>query len=420
MEQKKLYRTIETVASNDFSTDEELLKNILDLIIQNEAIKLKGGRIWKLDPGKKAYKLVFQTGKVGKIKEGFLIRIKDYPFFEKMIQERTILADETDKFLIKKGILKFSATGIGRKIKHDNKRYYEYLLAVNSDMLGDDLRDTLNIVATVLTSKLNERYLTQSRKNLMADIDKAREIQRSILPEHELRFHMYDIFGITLPAQIVGGDFYDYLKIGESEDRLGIVVGDAASKGFGAAAEAMYISGAIRMASNFQIKISPMMSHMNQLVNKIFADDKFSSLFYGEISGDKKGLFLFANAGHNPPMFYRKKFNEISLLNSTGPLLGPAPNAKFETDHVNFRHGDVLVIYSDGVVEAANNNYDFYGEEKLGHIILENVNRTPKEIAALILEDVSKFSTNQSQYQDDMTIVVIKRNDKNGSDTKTI
>lgn len=420
MEQKKLYRTIETVASKDFSSDEELLAEILKLIFQYEAILLNGGRIWKLDPQKKSYRLVFQTGKVGRIKQDFLIQIKDYPFFDKMTLERTILAEETDKFLIRKGIQKFSATGIGKKVKLDDKRYYEYLLAVNSPMIGDDLRDTLNIVATVLTSKLNERYLSQSRKNLIADIDKAKEIQRSILPEHEYRFHMYDIFGITLPAQIIGGDFYDYLKIGESEDRLGIVVGDAASKGFGAAAEAMYISGAIRMASNFQIKISLMMSHMNQLVNKIFADDKFSSLFYGEISNDKKGLFLFANAGHNPPMFYRKKFNDITFLNSTGPLLGPAPNVKFETDHVNFRNGDILVIYSDGVVEAANENYDFYGEERLSSIIMKNINHTPKEIAALILEDVAKFSTSGSQYQDDKTIVVIKRNDNHGPNKKNI
>ncbi len=411
MDQKKLYRTIETVASKLFNTDKELLGDVVKEIVQNESIRLTGGRIWKLDPKKKSYRLIFQTGKVQKIQEDFMLLIKDYPFFEKVVEERTILADETNKTLRSKGILKYSASGVGRKIKIGEKKYYEFLLAVNSEMIGDDLRDTLNIVATVLTSKLNERYLLVSRKNLIDDIDKAKEIQRSILPEHQYRFHFYDIFGVTIPAQIVGGDFYDYLKIGDGEDRLGVVVGDAASKGLGAAAEAMYISGALRMASNFQIKISPMMSKMNELVNKIFSDDKFSSVFYGELSNDKKGLFLFANAGQNPPMFYRRKFNDISLLNPTGPLLGPSPSAKFETDHINFRNGDILVIYSDGVVEAANDKYDFYGEERLEQTILKNVNRTPKEIAALILEDVIKFSTSESQYQDDKTIVVIKRND---------
>ncbi|MBI5808263.1 MAG: serine/threonine-protein phosphatase [Ignavibacteriales bacterium] len=409
MEQKKLYRTIASIASKEYNSDTELLTDVLKQIIDNEEIKLTGGRIWKLDPKKKAYRLLFQTGKVKKINDDFLLPFKDYPFLDKISNERTILAEETNKTLISKGIQKYSASGVGRKIKVGEKKYYEYLLAVNSDMMGDDLRDTLNIVATVLTSKINERFLSQSRKNLIADIDKAKQIQRSILPEHEYKFHQYEIFGVTVPAQIVGGDFYDYLKIGEAEDRIGIVVGDAASKGLGAAAEAMYISGAIRMASNFQIKISPMMAQMNQLVNKIFSDDKFASLFYGEISDDKKGLFLFANAGHNPPMFYRKKLNDIVYLNATGPLLGPAPNAKFETDHINFRSGDVLLIYTDGVVEAANDKFEFYGEERLSNIFMQNLDKTPKEMSLLILEDVIKFSTSESQYQDDKTIVVIKR-----------
>lgn len=409
MEQKKLYRTIASIASKEYNSDTELLTEVLKQIIENEEIKLTGGRIWKLDPKKKAYRLLFQTGKVKKINDDFLLPFKDYPFLDKISNERTILAEETNKTLISKGIQKYSASGVGRKIKVGEKKYYEYLLAVNSDMMGDDLRDTLNIVATVLTSKINERFLSQSRKNLIADIDKAKQIQRSILPEHEYKFHQYEIFGVTVPAQIVGGDFYDYLKIGEAEDRIGIVVGDAASKGLGAAAEAMYISGAIRMASNFQIKISPMMAQMNQLVNKIFSDDKFASLFYGEISDDKKGLFLFANAGHNPPMFYRKKLNDIVYLNATGPLLGPAPNAKFETDHINFRSGDVLLIYTDGVVEAANDKFEFYGEERLTKIFMQSLDKTPKEIALLILEDIIKFSTSESQYQDDKTIVVIKR-----------
>jgi sigma-B regulation protein RsbU (phosphoserine phosphatase) len=191
---------------------------------------------------------------------------------------------------------------------------------------------------------------------------------------------------------------------------LGIVVGDAASKGLGAAAEAMYISGALRMASTFQIKISLMLFRLNQLVNKIFSDDKFTTLFYGELSNDKKGLFLYANAGHNPPMFYDNKNNKITYLQPTGPLLGPAPNSRYETDSINFHKGDILVIYSDGIVESANEKYDFYGEERLQKIILENVNKTPKEITAVILNDVFKFSTNESQYQDDKTLVVIRQN----------
>jgi sigma-B regulation protein RsbU (phosphoserine phosphatase) len=86
-----------------------------------------------------------------------------------------------------------------------------------------------------------------------------------------------------------------------------------------AAAEAMYISGAIRMASSFEIKISPLMKRVNQLVNKIFADDKFASLFYGELSDDKGGLFLYAMWAN--PQFFRSNLD--NKLNPTGPVIGP-------------------------------------------------------------------------------------------------
>ncbi|MBM4172438.1 MAG: serine/threonine-protein phosphatase [Ignavibacteria bacterium] len=409
MDQKRLLRTLDSIASGNFKNEFTLLHSVVEEIVKSTKFDVNGGRIWKLNPSKKAYKLVLQTGDVQKIPEDFLLHFRDYPIFEKISSERTILADETNNLLKERGIFKYSASGFGKKIFVQGKKYYEYLIAVNSDHIGDDLRYTLNIVATVLTSKLREKYLTQSRNNLIENIDKARELQRSILPEHEYKFHFYEIFGVTIPAENVSGDFYDYLKIGDDEERLGIAVGDAASKGLAAAAEALYISGAIRMASTFHIKISPMMHRINQLVNKIFSDDKFSSLFYGEISADKKGLFLYANAGQNPPIFYNHQKKSISKLLPTGPLLGPAPNSKYETDSLNFSKDDVLVIYSDGIVEAANDKYEFYEEKRLANLLKKVANLNARDIAHSILEDVIKFSTANSRYQDDKTIVVIKR-----------
>ena len=409
MDQKKLYRTIESIASFEFASEKELLIEVVKQIIKSDQISFTGGRIWKLDYKKRIYKLVFQTGKVQKIPNDFDLAIKEYKLFEMLSKYRTILADETNKTLISKGILKYSAAGIGRKIKIGDTRYYEYVLAVNSDRIDEDLRYALNIVATVLTSKLHEKYVTQLRKNLIDDIDRAKQLQKSILPAHEYDFHDYKIFGITLPADTISGDFYDYLKIGDEEDRLGIVLGDAASKGFPAAAEAMYISGALRMASTFQMKISPMMFRLNQLINKIFSDDKFITLFYGELSNDKKGLFLYANAGQNPPIHYNKKSGKLTYLEPTGPLLGPAPNSKYDTDSINFESGDILLVYSDGIVESANEAFDFYGEEKMEKVLLDNIDKSPKEIATLILEDVIKFTTIDSKYQDDKTVLIVKR-----------
>lgn len=409
MKQKKLVKTIETIASKRFDSIENMLAEVLTQVVENQNIRVTGGRVWKLDPSKKIYKLVFQTGNVQKIKSDFELQLNNYDIFKQITNERTILSDETNQELRDKGIFRYSASGVGAKINVDGQKYYQYLLAVNSDQIDDNLRYSLNIIATVLTSKIKEWQLSDERRNLIKDIDKAREIQKSILPDHKLIFYNYEIFGATIPAQIIGGDFYDYVQIGRDEERLGIVLGDAASKGLSAAAEAMYISGAVRMAATFQLKISPMMNRINKLVNKIFSDDKFTTLFYGEISNDTRGLFLYANAGHNPPVFVDYESKQLIYLQPTGPLLGPAPNSKYETDSLNFNLNDSLVIYSDGIVEAANSNFEFYGEKRLEKIILANHDKSPEEIVYTILDDVVKFSTDDSKYQDDKTIVVLKR-----------
>jgi sigma-B regulation protein RsbU (phosphoserine phosphatase) len=175
-----------------------------------------------------------------------------------------------------------------------------------------------------------------------------------------------------------------------------------------AAAEAMYISGAIRMASNFEIKIYTLIKRMNRLVNKIFADDKFASLFYGELSNDKSGLFLYANAGHNPPIFVKHDSDEITLLNPTGPVLGPTPNGKYSVENINFATGDVLLIYSDGVTESTNTEFNGYGEVRLKDMLQKNKSLSPKEITYAILNDLIEFSKH-GKYSDDKTLVVIKR-----------
>lgn len=408
MDQKKLYKTVETIASRFFNSEKEMLIAVLKQIVGQKETNITGGRIWQLNIQKEAYKLFYQTGNIERINPGFVLTLKGYPVFDLIARERTILGNETNAILRKKGIFKYSASGVGDKIKIHDKMYYEYLLALNSDEIDEELRYTLNILATALTSQIKQRKYSVRAKTFKADLDKARELQKSILPEHEYRFHNYEIFGITSPAEIVGGDFFDYLEVGDDNQRLGVVVGDAASKGVSAAAEAMYISGAIRMASSFEIKISPLMKRVNQLVNKIFADDKFASLFYGELSDDKGGLFLYANAGHNPPIFIRNNSETIMRLDPTGPVIGPTPNAKYSIENINFLKGDILVIYSDGVIDSTDQDFNYYGEERFINKLKSLKHNTVKEIAYTILEDVVKFSK-KGKYNDDKSLVIIKR-----------
>jgi sigma-B regulation protein RsbU (phosphoserine phosphatase) len=408
LDQVKLHKLVETIASRKFSSEEELLSEVLDQIVENENIEVTGGRIWKLIAEKSSYKIIYQTGNFEKLDPGFELEIDGYKTFDLITKERTILGDETNPVLRDKGIFRYSAAGIGAKIKVNENRFYEYILAMNSDNIDNELRINLNIIATAITSQIKQLRYSQSASSLTADIDKARQLQKSILPEHELRFGDYELYGVTDPAEIVGGDFFDYLETSEEAERLGIAIGDAASKGISAAAEAMYISGALRMASGFEIKITTLMRRMNELVNKIFEDDKFATLFYGELSKHKSGLFLYTNAGHNPPIFYKAESKHVDILDTTGLLLGPAPNAKYYLESINFAKGDVLLLFSDGITETMDSNSVEYGEERLINKLKEVNSLSSREIVLEILDDVVNFSKN-GKYSDDKTLVAIKR-----------
>ena len=160
---------------------------------------------------------------------------------------------------------------------------FQYVLAFNSDFIDQDLLPNLNVISLAVTSVLRSKRIEQKARLLEQDIDKAREIQLGILPDPFIHFYFYDIYGISVPDRIVGGDFFDYLFADEIKDRLMIVVGDAASKGFRAAAQALYVVGALRMGIAHQTKTAALMSGINKIVNRSFSEEQFVSMFYAEL-----------------------------------------------------------------------------------------------------------------------------------------
>lgn len=408
MHVRKLYRTIEAIGSKKFDREVNFLKDVLSEVVQNEETMIKGGRIWKLNPKGVCYDLLAQVGEIEQIKTPYKILLKDYPVFLELPKVRTIVADEHDQYLRNMGIHYYSATGIGPKISVNGYTLYQYIMAFNADELNDKFTATLNIVGSAVTAALATRKSERRTKILEQDIDKAREIQRSILPEHEKRFQQYELYGVSVADRIVGGDFFDYLEIEGDNERLGFVIGDAASKGLSAAAQALYTSGAIRMGFEYQTKISSLLSRVNKLLNKTFTEEHFVTLFYGELTDDRNGLVIYANCGHNNPILYRSATGALEFLETTGQIMGPFPNEVFRTENFLMQSGDVLFLYTDGVSEAMDQNGGFYGEDRIGQLLREHHDLSSKAITHTILEDVQKFST-QGAQSDDKTILTIKR-----------
>ncbi|MBM4161684.1 MAG: serine/threonine-protein phosphatase [Ignavibacteria bacterium] len=407
MNQRRLYRTIESFASSHFRTDKELLKHVLNEIVKDEKIDLKGGRIWEYDPGSEAYRLIHQIGVIERLEPQYQIKLQTYPTFYQLAEHRSIVANETDKYLRKIGITKYSATGVGERIETKKGEIPQYVLAFNSETLDESLLPDLNIISLAVTSLLRGKKVERKAYLLEKDLDKAREIQQSILPQHAFKFHHYEMYGVSVPDRIVGGDFFDYLTSEDERDRLSVVIGDAASKGFRAAAQALYVAGALRMGVTYHTKIGLLMSRINKLVNKMFAEEQFVSLFYAELSNDPKGLMLYANAGHNSPLVYRADDGSIEALEATGQIMGPFPDGVYRVDNTHLRKGDVVVLYTDGVSEAQGGT-EMYGEMRIENKIRECASLDAKQISQHLLDDVLRFSST-SEQSDDKTIVVIKR-----------
>lgn len=408
MNQHRLYRTIESFSNKKFRTDEQLLRHVLESIIRNEEIPIRGGRIWKLEPLQGTYRLIYQSGEVESIRKNFRLRIQSYPMFLQLGRKRTIVATETDKYLRQRGIRLYSATGVGDPVQWKGYSLYPYVIGFNAEYMKQDEAYALNIISTVLTSALRNRRIESKAAELEKDLDKARDIQRSILPEHELKFSHYEMYGVSLPERIVGGDFFDYLQASGDKERIGVVVGDAASKGLSAAAQALYVSGALRMGIEYQTKMDAFISRINQLVNRTFSAEQFLSMVYIELTTNAKGLLFYVNAGHSNPILLHDKSDEVEFLPATGQLLGPFPDERYRTDFTLMKKGDILLLYTDGITEAANSEGEMYGEKRLIQQLRLHRHRPPKEICQLILEDV-QLHNRLVEYSDDKTVLVIKR-----------
>jgi sigma-B regulation protein RsbU (phosphoserine phosphatase) len=407
IDHRELHKTIESFDVGTFDSSDHFLTHVLEQIVKHDNIAIKGGRLWKLDSAHRAYCLIAQVGTVQKIREGFVLKVLEYPPFKRLALERTIVSNETKRYFRKKGIVKYSATGVGEIIPVGRDRLYEFILTFNTDLDRKHVAPTFDIISMTATRMLRSHRSERKTAQFEKELDKAREIQQSILPEKSLRFHHYEIFGTLVADKIVGGDFFDYI-VSPENDRVDIAIGDAASKGISAAVQALYVSGALRMGTAYQTKISTLVRNINTLVHHAFKDERFLTLFVAELTDDSQGLCVYVNAGHNSPLLSRAKTGAVEQLGATGTIIGPFPDQLFRRESIMLNKGDVLLLYTDGVSEAMDASRKQYSEKRLARKLRELRKRSAREIARLILADVQKFNA-KSKYVDDKTVVVIKR-----------
>ncbi len=246
-------------------------------------------------------------------------------------------------------------------------------------------------------------------KQLEQQLALSRKVQQELLPANPLLPGAVDVAAVCDPAWQIGGDFYDVFPV--DHKRLVMLLGDVSGKGLPAALVMGMLHGAVRSTtwSGDPGSHEQALRRINELLCARTSVERFATMFWCYYDPEHQRL-CYVNAGHIPPILARANTNadpELKRLEDGGPVLGVIPEAVYRQGEVEFRHGDLLVIYSDGVVEAANAAGEEFGEARLAAIIRDNFHRPVAQIRDEILRRVREFSEQQEQ-QDDLTLVVIR------------
>lgn len=384
---------LETIALG--STPLETIHDTAEYLAANftDDLGITGGRIYVHSDG--SYELVKGFGDASAAPIGFRVW-KTYPPFEEMLDTGMVVMRRDDERLDQRLEMELGTREYFAAITVDDG---QYVLSFDVDTANDDneeLHRTLNIVRLAVNQKLREERMV----SIMED---ARRIQNSILPRHLPKPGDFEIAARSVPAEIVGGDFYDVIVL--DDEVFDVVIADAAGHGLPAALQVRDVFTGLRMALSREFKLSRTVKRLNEIINRSRLATKFVSLVVLEL--ELTGTVIYCNAGHPRP-FVMRTDGSVARLDQGGPILGPVPNASYSIGVQCMGPGDLLVLFTDGVTEATDLNGEEYGQDRLVHAVRTTRHRDPAAIVDRIFTDVGEFAQ-KSPPDDDQTVVVVKR-----------
>ncbi len=236
----------------------------------------------------------------------------------------------------------------------------------------------------------------------------AGKIQADILPEKAPVLSGWDISAELEPARETSGDFYDFIPL--TSQKWGLVIADVSDKGMGAALFMALSSSLMRTyAARFPTLPSLTMSAVNERILTDTRGSMFVTAFFG-ILEQNTGRLIYTNAGHPPGYIISNPHgkNPIQALRTTGMALGASETGRWTQKIVKLAPGDLLVLYTDGITEAANPDGVMFGEDRLLDLVLANTHRSVTDIKHLLLEEVHTF-VGGTPRQDDIALIVLRR-----------
>lgn len=260
-----------------------------------------------------------------------------------------------------------------------------------------------NFLKEIATKAERDKYLIELERK-KAELALAADIQKSFLPHNLPSVPGFDLAAISLPALEVGGDFYDFI-IG-SKGNLGLAIADVAGKGIPAALFMALSKTIVRTDALNHEDVAEVLKDSNEIIASESSSGMFVTLFLG-ILNQNTGSMAYANAGHHPPLILRSKDKKFDALKVTGIALGIMEGSKYTKGQTALEPGDILVMYTDGIVEAVNPQGEYFGLDRLKSIIAGSPDLLPEAMLKKIVDGVFSFSGSQPQF-DDITALVVK------------
>ncbi|OPY78358.1 MAG: Phosphoserine phosphatase RsbU [Syntrophorhabdus sp. PtaU1.Bin153] len=267
------------------------------------------------------------------------------------------------------------------------------------------------IFASIISNLIDERKTSADKEKYRRELERkrfeletARSIQQTLLPESTPPLEGFDMAAFSLPALEVGGDFYDFIPI--SQDKWGLVIADVSGKGFPAALFMALSRTCVRANAMGNATASEAICMANNLIAKDAKSGMFVTLFYAVLDLRSKQL-RYVNAGHNPPLLCKGYGGDVAALGAKGIALGVMDEINLQEIELNLSKNDVVLFYTDGVTEAINGRDEEFGLERLITLLEQNSSLRPQELIGKIKSAVTDFTQGQVQF-DDLTLVVLK------------
>ena len=321
--------------------------------------------------------------KMGRVKRWFVLTwwiLKS--MFLKLTPARRIL-------LVAGVLLVISARVITSNLGHGDGVRIEY----------EGLRLFLGLAAIILVLMLELKDKLLAHSELQA----GRAVQRAMNPERSPLVPGWNVWLFTKPANEVGGDLVDFMKL--DDKRHGITVGDVAGKGLGAALLMVKIQATLRALAPDYDNLEALTRKLNEILTRDSIPSRFASLIFVQCTSDS-GTLRYVNAGHMPPLVIRS--SGIHELEKGGPALGLSPTTAYTGHTIRLDRGESLVLYSDGIIEAQNQQGEFFGAERFKTLCGKLGNSTPQTVGERVITEVELF-VGTGRGSDDLSLAILQR-----------